>query len=348
MAHQCPICKVTQDDVKLVPTQDALYYIECPDCGKYRTFGHEHILENTKIDDSRYLLSGAIRWHTDMLLQQYHDYEDTVMIHFEDMDAFRVNRDIKWMKLPKTITERREVLFRWIGRKVSVNGVPMLGIQLPLRSRLIKNICFTSEDKEAERLITQLTREGMIECTTTSIRDPFVYIALTYDGCRELEKIAEVRSESKTAFIAMKFLDRYNNLKESLIDAIEGAGYEPVRIDEYIKAKPDSKATIDARIISEIKTSRFMIADFTDDNAENVYYEAGYAYGLGIPVISCCRKDRITDKEKGLPFDRRNYHHHEWEDSFDSKAWEKFAESIKHAIIAEPGVGKGPKQKKQE
>ena len=44
------------------------------------------------------------------------------------------------------------------------------------------------------------------------------------------------------------------------------------------------------KIISEIKSSRFVVADFTYNNF-GVYYEAGYAKGLGIPVIkTCCKK----------------------------------------------------------
>ena len=69
---------------------------------------------------------------------------------------------------------------------------------------------------------------------------------------------------------------------------------------------------IDDAIIAEIKRSRFLIADFThgEDGARGgVYYEAGYAHGLGIPVIFTCRKDKINE----LHFDTRQYAHIVWD-----------------------------------
>ena len=51
-----------------------------------------------------------------------------------------------------------------------------------------------------------------------------------------------------------------------------------------------------------------MVADFTGQRA-GVYYEAGFATGLGRPVIWCCRKDEI-DK---LHFDTNHKNHIDWE-----------------------------------
>ena len=69
---------------------------------------------------------------------------------------------------------------------------------------------------------------------------------------------------------------------------------------------------IDDEIIAEIRRSRFLVADFTqgqDGARGGVYFEAGFAFGLGIPVIYTCRKDMI---EK-LAFDTRQYNHIFWE-----------------------------------
>lgn len=51
-----------------------------------------------------------------------------------------------------------------------------------------------------------------------------------------------------------------------------------------------------------------MIADFTG-NRNGVYFEAGFAMGLGIPVIWTCRKDHIDN----VHFDTRQYNHIVWE-----------------------------------
>lgn len=84
--------------------------------------------------------------------------------------------------------------------------------------------------------------------------------------------------------------------------AILRAGFTPSRIDrkEHNNEIPDE-------IISEIRNSEFMVADFTGQRA-GVYYEAGFAMGLGRRVIWCCRDDDI-DK---LHFDTNHRNHIKW------------------------------------
>ena len=62
--------------------------------------------------------------------------------------------------------------------------------------------------------------------------------------------------------------------------------------------------------IAEIRRSRFVVADFTHGAAGargSVYYEAGFAQALDLPVIFSCRKDQE------LHFDTRQYPHILWE-----------------------------------
>ena len=94
---------------------------------------------------------------------------------------------------------------------------------------------------------------------------------------------------------------------DGIAPAVHDAGYEPVRIDRV-----EHVNKIDDEIIAEIRRARFVIADFThgDTGARGgVYYEAGFAHGLGIPVIFTCRKDRLGE----VHFDTRQYNHIVWE-----------------------------------
>ena len=111
--------------------------------------------------------------------------------------------------------------------------------------------------------------------------------------------------------------------------AIEKAGYRPVRIDE----KPHNKK-IDDEIIAEIRRSRFVVADFTEGEEGTrggVYYEAGFAHGLNIPVIFTCRKDSL----ERVHFDTRQYNHVVWED------FNHLRESLVQRISAVIGDGPG-------
>lgn len=113
---------------------------------------------------------------------------------------------------------------------------------------------------------------------------------------------------STRAFIAMWFDDSMNEAWDQGIGpAVRDAGYEPVRTD-----RKEHVNKIDDEIVAEIRRSRFVVADFThgDSGARGgVYYEAGFAQGLGIPVIFCCRKDKLEE----VHFDTRQYNHIVWE-----------------------------------
>ncbi len=90
---------------------------------------------------------------------------------------------------------------------------------------------------------------------------------------------------------------------------------------------------IDDEIIAGIKQSRFLVADFThgEDGARGgVYYEAGFAHGLGLPVIFTCQKDSV-DK---LHFDTNHYNHIVWTTP------EELREKLKNRILAV--IGEGP------
>lgn len=129
-------------------------------------------------------------------------------------------------------------------------------------------------------------------------------VAITADGWDYLEQIDRRIEERTQAFVAMSFSDDLKSIWEGpIFRAIQKAGYKPYRVD----AEPHSDR-IDAKIISEIKNSRFVVADVTEQK-RGVYFEAGFAQGLGLPVIWCVRKDDL-DK---VHFDTRQYNHIVWE-----------------------------------
>jgi nucleoside 2-deoxyribosyltransferase len=72
--------------------------------------------------------------------------------------------------------------------------------------------------------------------------------------------------------------------------AIRDSGFRPL----IISAKEHNDDICD-QIVAEIRKCKFLIADFTGDRG-GVYFEAGFAYGLGKEVIYTCREDWF-DKE---------------------------------------------------
>ena len=61
----------------------------------------------------------------------------------------------------------------------------------------------------------------------------------------------------------------------------------------------------------EIRTSRFLIADLTHENP-GAYWEAGYAEGLGKPVIYTCEKKKFENQVK-THFDTNHHLTLQWD-----------------------------------
>lgn len=144
--------------------------------------------------------------------------------------------------------------------------------------------------------------------------------------------LASRAADATQAFVAMWFDDSMSEAYDKGIQrAIVDAGYRPIRID-----RKDHNNRIDDEIIAEIRRSRFLVADFTQGAAGargGVYYEAGLAHGLNIPVIFTCRID-VIDK---VHFDTRQYNHITWANSAELR--KRLAKRISATI------GDGPLRK---
>ena len=147
-------------------------------------------------------------------------------------------------------------------------------------------------------------------------------------------RIAELstRTDSAQAFVARWFVKSMDDICDKAIaPAIMAAGYVPYRIEEA-----DSLDPITDQIIAEIRRSRFLVADFThgcDGVRGSVYYEAGFAHGLNIPVI-------FTAQEGTKPhFDTSTYPHICWKpDELPA-----FQDALTNRILALNELGPGPR-----
>ena len=135
---------------------------------------------------------------------------------------------------------------------------------------------------------------------------------------------------SSIGFCAMWFNPDVKPLwLEAIEPAIREAGYEPLRLDE----SKEYNNRVDDEIMASIRASRFVVADFTG-NRGGVYYEAGFAHGLGLDVIFMCRED---EKDK-IHFDVRQYNCISW--TMDNL--EDAKKRLKNRILAT--LGQGPKR----
>ena len=120
------------------------------------------------------------------------------------------------------------------------------------------------------------------------------HFKITPKGFLHLEGVSN--PNSNIGFCAMWFSEEVKPLWINVIEpAIRSAGYEPLRIDSK-----QHNGKIDDEIMASIRGSRFVVADFTGSRG-GVYYEAGFAHGLDLPVIFMCREG------DDLHFDIRQY-----------------------------------------
>ena len=166
----------------------------------------------------------------------------------------------------------------------------------------------SSKWDEIRFFIEYLAEQGWVALTAGG-GGGWAQVKVTIKGYSHIADVAVSRDLSQ-AFVAMWFSDEMKEPYEKGVrPAIEQLGYDALKIDD----KPDVDK-IDDEIIGEIRRSRFLVADFThgsDGPRGGVYYEAGFAYGLGRPVIRSCHKDIIDRNE--LHFDVRQYYHVAWE-----------------------------------
>lgn len=184
-------------------------------------------------------------------------------------------------------------LVRYIGDEVSRSGK---SIEI-LDCAEIQEIIGAPSDEFVEQLIEDLKERGTIKGHLSPEKggpSSFFFVTLTLHGWEQYE--AERRGEFKGnyGFIAMQFNDSELDpfVKDIVKPAVkEGIGYDLVDMRDVAQA-----GVIDNILRTQIRDAAFLIVDLTHDNP-GAYWEAGYAEGLGKPVIYICEKAKF-DKKK--------------------------------------------------
>ena len=138
------------------------------------------------------------------------------------------------------------------------------------------------------------------------------------------DEVTGNRVASSQAFVAMSFADELRAAYDlGIAPAIKESGYSPLRVD-----RTEHEGKIDDLIVAEIRRSGFTVVDLTHHRA-GVYYEAGFAHGLGQRVIFTCQKAGIADTH----FDIRQYNTLLWNEPAELKSM------LQNRILALFGAG---------
>lgn len=301
----CPLCGQTAENHS---NENDLYEDrwECQTCGRFRISAEsERKLRDSDLSGRRFLLSAYSREGTDVLID-------------EDL----LSRLGRGTLRERTVLEKTELILRWFADKSTEYG-----LEVTHEPQHHYPMAWCRSSGEWTRIVTMLARErGHLKAGTSGS-----FCKVTDDGWNWLAR--KPREESlATAFVAMNFATAYDDLRKAIVNAITNAGYRPIVISSDLYS-----GGIMDRVLARIREARFVVADFSG-NRGGVYYEAGFALGMGKTVIHSCSKEQLdsTDQKERLHFDVAHLKMIPW----TADHLDHYSEEIENHILAV--LGRGP------
>lgn len=225
----------------------------------------------------------------------------------------------------RRIKEAYQLFVRAADSLTKIMGAPFIdlgdgGNEIPFELLIASGWNRVSVDDDTHDFVKQFIKFGE---DTGHFATTGMGTSITFDGVMFLEDIGLDTRNSKSIFVAMWFGDsQTTNFYETVVKpAIEGAGYNCVRIDET-----HHNERIDEQILAEIRNSIAVLVDVTCGLAKpedwskslqvgaprgGVYFEAGYAAGLKKPIIWTVKHD-VADVENVVHFDVRQFNQLRW------------------------------------
>lgn len=152
-------------------------------------------------------------------------------------------------------------------------------------------------------------------------------MVLTLKGWDRYEQLKRANPQSTTAFMAMQFNDEQMDriYADHFRPAIAAIGYE-------LQTVQPNAGLIDYQIRLQVTASRFVLANLTHEN-RGVYFEAGYAEGIGRPVVFTCRTDAFNPNAGRPHFDVNHHHCVRWDDPPTAPQIDELTVTIRTALL---------------
>lgn len=311
----CPIWGTPAEGLML--TNDS-WIIDSPRAGgRYTVTGTRFVTVGKLIDDKKVLIT--------LWLVGQRSLGETVPSISDSLDIDSIRHP--------SVLQRADNLLKYINSQLSgISDVFEYSRWLPkpnqqMWKRYAEMLAWSAstELKELYYLLEFLENRGLIRLPPSSVQSPHLAHILTVSGHTYLAELGNRTIDSKQAFVAMWFNEETEDAYyKGIKPGIEDSGYIPRRID-----KKEHLNKIDDEIIAEIRRSKFLVVDLTEGEPVtrkdattlggtrgSVYYEAGFADGLDIPVIYTCR----GDLHHRVHFDIRQYACILWDNPEDLRA----------------------------
>ncbi len=286
----CPVCKTVLGPTSIANAAYDRIQVACPNCGHYQLSRPAELRARPLLRDSPEF--SAILAHNIRRMQRNNEWPL--------VGAEVIERIEKEGSLPDP-AEQADNLLLWVGETQRYPG----GVIRPFDYTTVAAVIGAFDAKGAKFIAESLRAKGLVQCDVSSVPDG--WITLTFDGWLRYDQLKRQSTSGPRAFMAMEYDDPILDEKifPKFKSETKAAGFDLVKLTEVSRA-----GLIDEHLRVEIRRARFLVADLTHENS-GAYWEAGFAEGLGKPVIYTCKKGIF--ESKGTHFDTNHSHTILWD-----------------------------------
>jgi hypothetical protein len=331
MSSKCPVC-ATENDTEAPRQYGEVEYYSCRRCGpfflSFRSDDLSPLLTKEKegarlpreLTNDIEKMAALSHW----IRTWYESHQREPTLYWE------LVKSITGKQHPPPM-EQAESLIRWIGDNSRA------GESVHVDERTIEALVGSADPAEFGLIFDYLKDQGTItgerrHSSVGAAKTGKITFGLSFAGWERYQELKRATSDSRMAFMAM---DYHNSeladiFKNVFHNAVEKAGFDLRRLVDT----PQPAGLIDDDLRVKIRAARFLVADLTDRNP-GAYWEAGYAEGLGKPVIYTCRKGVFEDSKSCPHFDTNHHLTILWDTGNPQEAGEKLKATIRATLPAE-------------
>jgi hypothetical protein len=281
----CVVCNSSLCEL-LSDTGDSVSF-NCQVCGRFDVSSSAF---KTSLSPQSYQLTPIQRAVLSHRIRQANDAgRETPLMTTYDVEDVAANG-----RLPTPAQQATNIL-RFIGDHISASGRPLRALPQFLGATV------GSPNRDfALRVTKQLQQAGYImafDCGNSQSPAEVMEIDLTLAGWAEYAKEQRGQTSGGYGFMALKFGDSVLDpfMRDVIKPAVAALGFDLVDMRDAAEA-----GIIDNVMRARIRDASFVLVDLSHAN-EGAYWEAGYAEGLGKPVLYLCNKQVF--EEGGTHFD---------------------------------------------
>lgn len=304
--EKCFYCECELDALSL--SRDGHYaFSRCPMCGRFT----RNVANNHPIDVSRDKISTYLYYST-------HVEKNIERADFTNFIGTQEDYEQDFRRYPWAAWVNRETVESWWAPTFDAR-LDMFLYGLAVMTKYVgAQLLMRKEQQRSAMFIRRYTDEGLavpsheIDVQVAFKQQYLVnmkYVEIIRDeaakgalfrllpeGWKRVEMLNASNAARRSTMLAICHTPQNDTLLEVIREAVQEAGFTPIMAQEdteqYTPLSPEA--------LFQIRQARFMVADLTDQ-CHDVFFETGYALGLGKPVIQICNEATFKNSELLCP-----------------------------------------------